>query len=214
MVDEGETKTYRATPPSELLANLQRVFDASRYEAQTALEAVHAQAEDDRIYQLKSPGQIYERAQSMIAGAEEILLFDLFAEPFAQLEPALKQAHARGVIVAGLVYGVVPSLPFPVAMARSSAIVAERWPGLQLTLVADAREHLVALLAKDGVTMLRGLWSDSVYLACLQHSGLAAEIQLSAVDPVPVSPLASLSLLRAYPAGLTRLIGPPVTHSH
>ncbi len=214
MVDEGGTKTYRATPPTELLTRLQRTFDASRCEAQAALEAVHAHAEDDRIYQLKSPAQIYERAESMIARASEILLFDLFPEPFAQLEPALKQAQARGVVVSGLIYHATPNLPFPVATARSSTIVAERWPGLQLTLVMDAREHLVALLSTGGASALRGVWSDSAYLTCLQHSGLAAEIQLASADPAVAAPFQDLSLLRAYPTGLTQLIGPPVTPTH
>lgn len=207
MSDDGQAKAYRATPPTELLTGLQRTFEASRNEAQAALEALHAPTEDDRIYQLKSPAQIYERAEGMIAGAREILLFDLFPEPLARLESALRQAQARGVVVAGLIYGAAPDLPFPVVAMRNRAIVAERWPGLQLSLVTDASEHLVALLAPDGQTARHGVWSDSVYLACLKHSGLAAEIQISAA-PDAESPLNGLSLLRAYPSGLSRLIGP------
>ena len=187
---------------------LQRAFDASRRKAQTALESLHAPVEDDRIYQLKTPAQIYERAEAMIAGAKEILLFDLFPEPLALLEPALRKAQARGVVVAGLVYGTPPKLPFPVAVAHSSTIVADRWPGLQLSVVVDACEHLVALLSPDGLTARHGVWSDSVYLACLKHSGLASEIQLSAVEAEADLPLGELSLLRAYPSGLARLIGP------
>jgi HTH-type transcriptional regulator, sugar sensing transcriptional regulator len=214
MIDNGETKTYRAIPPSELLSGLQHAFDASRREAEAALEALHAPVEDDCIYQLKTTSQIYERADGMIAGAGEILLFDLFPEPLARLEPALRQAHARGVVVAGLVYDSPPSLPFPVVVANSSTIVAERWPGLQLSLVADAREHLLALLSPDGATVRHGVWSDSAYLACLAHSGLAAEIQMSSVNPSEEVPFRHLSLLRSYPSGLARLIGPRVENQH
>ena len=53
MIDDGETETYRSTPPAELLTGLQRAFDASLRKAQTALESLHAPVEDDRIYQLK-----------------------------------------------------------------------------------------------------------------------------------------------------------------
>jgi sugar-specific transcriptional regulator TrmB len=208
MVDDGETKTYRATPPAELLGALQHAFDASRQEAQAALAALHAPAGDDRIYQLKVPAQVYERAESMIAAAREILLFDLFPEPLARLAPLLARAHGRGVAVAGLVYGETPELPFPVAAARSRVVVAGRWPGLQLTLVADASEHLVALLSPDGLAARHGVWSDSAYLACLQHSGLAAEIQLQTASPGASDPFGGLSLLSAYPPGLRALIGP------
>jgi len=208
MVDETAAKTYRAVPPADLMSGLQRAFDLARRDAQAALESLHAESRDDRVYQLKSPAQIYERAEAMIAGAREILLFDLFPEPLARLTPALNLAHGRGVAVAGLVYGPPPDLAFPVAPSVSSGVVADRWPGLQLSLVADASEHLVALLSQDGTVARHGVWSDSVYLACLKHSGLAAEIQLSALGDTRDLPFDSLSLLRAYPIGLTRLIGP------
>ena len=114
----------------------------------------------------------------------------------------------RGVVVAGLVYGDPPDLPFTVAMSHSSPVITERWHGLQLSLVADAREHLTALLSPDGLSAPHGVWSDSAYLACLKHSGLAAEIQISAAPPPPDQPFGRLSLLRAYPPGLARLLGP------
>ena len=208
MVDDGETKTYRATPPTELLGALQRSFDKSRNEAQAALTALQVPAEDDRIYQLKTPIQIYETATRMISGTCEILLFDLFPEPLAKLAPLLAEAQARGVTVAGLAYGDPPEFPFPVARACSRAFVTDRWPGMQLSLVADAREHLVALLSPDGLAARHGVWSDSVYLACLQHSGLAAEIQLSTANPSDPEAFGKLSLLHTYPPGLRTLVGP------
>lgn len=208
MVSEGDAKTYRATPPADLLSGLRRAFDGAQREAQAALEALHAESSDDRIYQLKNPAQIYERADAMIAGAREILLFDIFPEPLDRLMPALVQAHARGVTVAGMAYRDPPPAPFPIAPARSSGMVAERWPGLQLSLVADARQHLVALLSSDGGAALHGVWSDSAYLACLQHSGLASEIQICAAQPPLDEALSRLSLLSAYPSGLVGLIGP------
>lgn len=208
MVDDGEAKTYRATPPAELLNGLQRAFESSRREALAALAALKTPAADDRIYQLKAPGLVYERAASMIAAAREVLLFDLFPEPLALLAPLLKAAHARGVAVAGLAYADAPDFPFPVALARYRALVPARWPGTQLSLVVDAREHLVALLSPDGQAVPHGVWSDSVYLACLQHSGLSAEIRLSLREPGEGDPLEDLSLLRANPPGLRALIGP------
>lgn len=213
MVEDGETKTYRATPPKELLSGLQRAFELSRHEAHAALAGLHAHAEDDRIYQLKTTAQVYERAQRMIVDAREIILFDLFPTPLATLAPVLSQAHGRGVNVAGLAYADSPDLPFPVSTARSRSVVAERWPGLQLSLIVDASEHLTALLSPDGMTTLRGVWSDSVYLACLQHSGLAAEIQISATSYDSTDRFAGISLLRAYPPGLKTLIGPITSDS-
>ncbi len=206
MVDEGETRTYRATAPAELLRGLQRDFEAARAQALRALAGLESNVEDDRIYQLKTPTQVYERAGQMINGAREILLFDLFPQPLTQLTPLLSQAQARGVTVAGLCYGAKPDATFHLSQPASGDFAFERWPGLQLSVVADGREHLLALLSPDGLSVRHGVWSDSAYLACLQHSGLAAEIRLLA--RAQTSPLDHLSLLQSYPTGLRSLIGP------
>jgi sugar-specific transcriptional regulator TrmB len=207
LVDDGEAKTYRAVPPAELLGALQQGFERRRDAAETALEKLYEPAGDDRIYQLKTPGQIYERARAMLERAHQIVLFDLFPAPLETLAPDLERAAARGVCVAGLVYGPTPALPFATASVHQAGFLSERWPGAQLGLVVDAREHLTALLTADGRSVKHGVWSDSVYLACLKHSGLAAEIRISALTLEADDPLAFLSLLRAGPPGLRALTG-------
>jgi hypothetical protein len=111
------------------------------------------------------------------------------------------------VTVAVLAYEDQPPAVFPILRSAGAAFVKERWPGLQLTVVADAREHLVSLLATDMREVRRGLWSDSALLSCLQHSGLAAEIQLASLQS-GAGPMPAISLLRAYPPGLAQLVGP------
>lgn len=205
LVDETEAKAYRAIAPAELLGALQQGFETRRAEAQAALEALHAPAADDRIYHLKTPLQVYERARAMIARAREIILCDLFPAPLAELAPSLERAAAQGVTVGALVYADPQGLAFPTVLSDSAPFACARWPGLQLSLVVDAAEHLVALLSPDGTRVLHGIWSDSAYLACLQHSGLSAEIRLTATDKAQA---AALSLLKSYPPGLRALAGP------
>lgn len=207
LIDEGDTKTHRAAPPEELLAGLKRSFDGRRGEAQAALAGLQAPVADDRIYQLQTSTQVYERARAMIAAAREIVLFDAFPGPLAALTPELVAAAARGVTVAGLTYGPPSDLPFLTVDSHGGGLIGERWPGQQLSLVADAAEHLIVLLSPDGDRVRHGVWSDSVYLACIKHSGLAAEIRLSAIE-AGAEDVDRLSLLRAYPSGLRRLIGP------
>lgn len=207
LVDEGDARSYRAVPPSELLAALGRGFETRRAEAQSALEALYAPPADDRIYQLKTPAQVYERARAMIEGAGEIILFDLFPGPFEALS-ALLTAAAERAKVAGMVYAEAAAPGVTTVLSPSDAFVRERWPGAQLSLVADGREHLEVLLSADGAGVRHGVWSDSVYLACMKHSGLAAEIQLSAATRGEAEDLRAISLLRSYPPGLRTLVGP------
>jgi len=205
IVDDGEARTWRAAAPAELLAGLKAAFDRSGAAALSALSSIEAATPDDRLYALKSRDQILAKARAMIAGATRVILFDLFPEPFEALRPMLEQAAAAGVIVAGLTYAPTDT-SLRVVMTGSLASAVERWPGQQVTLAADGREHLIALLAHDGDQVLRGLWSDSAYLACLQHSALSSEIRLSAVPPGE-DPFADIALLTLRPPGLTHLLG-------
>ncbi|HET9449482.1 MAG TPA: helix-turn-helix domain-containing protein [Aggregicoccus sp.] len=208
-VDEGDARSFRPVPPDEVLSALQSRFEARRSSAAGALRKLHAPAQDDRIYHLRSADQVLERARAMVARAREVLLFDLFPAPYEALAPALREASARRVAVAGLVYDRTPEAPYLRVSAANAAFVRERWPGAQLTLVTDARELLVALLTPDGTGVKQAVWSDSVYLSCLQHSGLSAEVRLHA-SPSELPRLArAFSLIGASPPGLRQLIGLP-----
>lgn len=207
MVDESGGKSFRAVPPAELLSALASAFETRRAAAAEALERLARPAGDDRIYQLKSADQVMQRALAMIEGAREILLFDLSPEALATLRPALERAAGQGVAVAGTSYGPRAGEGAPFILMRGPDYVARRWPGRQVTLVADAREHLAALLSHDGRSVLHGVWSDSAWLACAQHNGLACEVRLAA-QPEAGDPLAHLSLIRSAPAGFRALLGP------
>ncbi|HYC67769.1 TrmB family transcriptional regulator [Brevundimonas sp.] len=209
LVDETEPRTWRAARPAELLAVLGGSFAHRQAEAERRLANLAVAPADDRLYQIADPDQVLERARAMLAAAKDIVLFDLFDAPLAALREPLEATAARGVTVAGLVYGPVESIAGVIARrAAGEGVARDRWPGAQLSLVVDAAEHLVALMtpAMDGVR--RAIWSDSAYLSCLQHSGLSAEIRLTGVASDALEPLAGLSLLRAAPRGLRALIGP------
>lgn len=208
LVDDADARAYRAVAPIELLSALRQGFETRRAEAESALTALYAPVAEDRIYHLKTPAQIFERARAMIGRARRIVLYDLFPGPFAELAPALELAAAHNVTVGGLTYAPAPGVAAPTVVSASAAFAAQKWPGQQISIVVDACEHLLALLSADGQRVLHGVWSDSAYLACLKHSGLAAEIRLSAVAADAPPPLSELSLLRSYPPGLQTLAGP------
>lgn len=205
LLDEAEAKTYRPIPPADLLAAMETQFSARRAAAVAALTPLYAPSADDRLYQLKSASQVMEAARRLIADAKETLLFDLFPAPLATLRPELEAARQRGVLVAGRTYER-PALKETLILAwQGPSALIDRWPGLQVTVIADARAHILALLSPDGQTVLHGVGSDSAYLACVQHSSLAAEIRLAAAAPKGDDPLAHLSLLNSQPPGLREI---------
>ncbi|MBL0947391.1 helix-turn-helix domain-containing protein [Brevundimonas sp.] len=206
LAEEGEPSAYRASAPSEVLAALKANFESARTAADEALRSLARPADDDRIYQIAEAGQVVERARAMLSSARQIVLFDLFPVPLEALRGDLANCAARGVTVAGLVYGESAEIAgVTQRRATAEARVATDWPGQQLTLVVDGQEHLVALMAEDLAGVHRALWSDSAYLSCLQHSGLSAEIRLTERGRSVADPLAVLSLFASAPAGLAAL---------
>ena len=208
LVDDMDTKTYRAVPPSELIAALSKSFEARAAQAVQSLEELHEPQPDDRLYQLSSVDQVFERASAMIDGAKEIVLFDLFPEPFRRLEGALTRAATRGVTVAGLLYDRAVRAPYLALHASGAQFVLERWPGVQMNVVADASEHLIALLSRDARSVRRAVWSDSDYLACVEHSSRASELRADASTSAERKAVSTLNLLTSYPPGLRKLVGP------
>lgn len=206
LVDEGESKVWRAVPAAELIAALQARFEHRSQTALSALQTLKAPEAEARLYALKTPDQVLARARAMIAAAREVILFDLFPQPFAALEPDLARAATQGVRVVGQIYEPQATTVAAVLQKTAPSQLAA-WPGLQVTIVADAREHLTALISRDGERCRHGAWSDSVYLACIQHSGLAAEVVLGAQglgQPLPFDP----TLFGSRPPGLDDLTGP------
>src|SRR3712207_2237297 len=68
--EEGDTRSFRATPPDELLARLRRTFEHQFDEARSSLSRLESSGEaDERIYQLRNAEQVLERARAMLAAA-------------------------------------------------------------------------------------------------------------------------------------------------
>jgi len=206
VVDDCATKSFRPVPPEELLSALEQRFAKRRQAARAALQRLHAPVPSDKIFQLRSATQALTRAREMLIDAREIVLFDLFPGPLRTLHSDLAAAARRGVQVAGIVYSQDVPKEFLCLASQGQPRAPENWPGSQLTLVTDARQFLVALLSNDGSRLHHGFWSDSVYLSCLQHSGLGCEVRLSVLGLNNKDPLAKLALLPSMPHGLRDLV--------
>lgn len=203
----GGSRSASAVAPEELLEQLGRRFEASKEAAAGALAKVHVQMPQNRLFQIQDVDQFYARAEALVDQATETILFDLFPEPLQRLHPALQRAHLRGVRIAGLVYEANEA-PYRTSLAARAGFALERWPGEQATVVADANEYVLGLVARDGTRLVHGLWSDSPYLSCMQHSGLSAEIELgSLAQGSDGGGLDEASLLAGMPPGLRRLTG-------
>jgi sugar-specific transcriptional regulator TrmB len=178
--DSQKASQWRAVPPAEFLNQLERRFIQGRQRATDALEAVKPPAPDYHIYQLRTVGQVYERARSMLTSCKEFALLDVFPLALDKLREDIAQAIKRGIKVAIDIYA--PDKVPGARMIRTYEGFAflERLPVNWITLSSDAEEMLIAVLSEDDSRVLQATWSANTFLArvlssYLRHSFLAED---------------------------------------
>lgn len=181
MSEEGETRNYRSVPPDELLRGLEKVFAKHREQVAQLLAQVRPDVADDRVYQLRTPSQVYERCRAILDSARHIVLLDVFAVPLAELLESVEQAIIRGVKVAVMVYEPTDLPKAEVVLNHQASIVRARWSGQWVNLAADSAQQVHALMSPDGSETLHATWSASAFLAHLYQSGLLGEMSASVV---------------------------------
>jgi sugar-specific transcriptional regulator TrmB len=181
LVDEGANRLCRAVPAEELLAQLERGFQHRRQEAARALAALRAAPEDDRVYQLQSADQVFERCRQMLAGCEQTAILDMFPRPLEELREPLAGAARRGVHVLVKAYEPATVPGVDVVVHPQSRVSLHRWSGQWLNVVTDGREHLLAFLTPDVRGVHQAVWSGSAYLSWVYHSAVGAEAILAAL---------------------------------
>src|SRR5262249_7999296 len=182
LVDEGASRLCRAVPAEELLAQLERGFQRRRQEAAHALASVRAAPEDDRVYQLQSVEQVFERCRRMLDGCEQAAVLDIFPKPLEELREAVEGAARRGVRVAVKAYAPAALAGAHIVVHPQGRLSLRRWPGQWLNVVTDGREHLLAFLTPDVRGLHQAVWSGSPYLSWVYHSAVGAELVLAAVQ--------------------------------
>lgn len=175
LVDEGEHRQWRAVPPGELLRRLERAFHERCAAAEGELMRLAQPAADDRVYALRSRGQVIERARAMIDDAAGIVLIDAFPGPLEEVRASVEGAVSRGVRVGCLVYDDVGLAGVQKVRVAQAPWMAQ-WPGEQLMVVADGLQHLVAVLERGGAGVVQAVWSPSLILAMTQHDGLVSQL--------------------------------------
>jgi sugar-specific transcriptional regulator TrmB len=181
MVEESESRLCRAVSPQELLGGLEATFMRHRTEAAETLSKVLTDHSDDRVYQLKTPTQVFERCRAILADARQVVLVDAFPKPLVELQKAIARTIARGVRVAILAYEPVVVPGASVVLNHQAQVVRSRWAAHWVNIAADSAEHVNALITPDLDGVVHATWSASAFLSHLYQCGLLGELAMSAV---------------------------------
>lgn len=182
IIERGDNRLCRAVPPSELLDQLERRFHVKKRYASLLLEGIEHAEEEDRIFQLNSVEEVYQRASEMLEASERFVLLDLFPVPFEVLERELQRTISRGVRVAVQVYDDI-ALPGAKVIVNRRVTPQQRQKSSQwLSLFADGQQYLMALLAEGGKVVHRANWSSSPMLAWAYCTYADSDFLLASLD--------------------------------
>ncbi len=180
-IEEGKTRQVRPIPYQELLHNLESSFSRRRDEAAASLASLPGPEQDHRIYHLHALEQVGGKCRTLLAGAQTIVVADLFPEPAELLRPELEQLIKRGVKLVCRTYAPFELPGADINQSRHGAQIRGRWPAQWLNLVIDGQHSLVAVLQNGTDEVIQAFWTSSASLAYMHHSGLLSEIGFSAL---------------------------------
>ncbi len=174
-VEDGDRRLCRASPPDELLGQLERDFKAKQRAARDELADLRPAPAGDAVYSLRSTAQIEERAIAMLGRAEEIVVVDAFPSSLEALRAQLEKTASRGVRVHVQAYSPSAVAGCEVVLAAQHVEILSHWKGEQMNLVVDGREALVALFSNRRARVVQAVWTESLYLSCLLQAGALRE---------------------------------------
>ncbi len=180
IVDDARNRLCRAVPPDELLKLLEVRFRESKQSAAGFLSQIRRSESDDRLYQLQNRSQVLERARAMFDRAGHVAVMDVFPTLLLELRSAIETAHSRGIEMVVKTYrqtGVEAA--HTIVRPRGNEILSAI-PGDLLNLNIDGREHLLALLKKDGDDVHQAFWTASPIISYVLYNGLINEASQAA----------------------------------
>jgi sugar-specific transcriptional regulator TrmB len=177
LIEDSKSRLCRAVPREEFLQGLERRFFQLKSEAKRELAKLKPAPDDERIYTLRTPDQVFERLRQMLQMCQQIALLDLFPLALDKIRDDIKIAASRGIRIAVKVYQPCKIPGVEVVLAQHGDRTLQRWPGLWANLIIDGEEHLLAFFSKDAKRILQAVWSANTYTSWVYHSSLMFELQ-------------------------------------
>jgi sugar-specific transcriptional regulator TrmB len=181
VLDEGETRLWRAVAPGELLRRMERSYAERCATAEQALRSLHQESGDDRVYALKSREQVFERIRQMLAASEMVVMVDGFPGVFPDILADLAATAARGVEMCVLAYEPI-EIPRARVTIASEGTPVDEWYSQQISVAVDGREYLRAAFDWETGEVLQALWTGSRFLATSEHDDLICQWFTKAVE--------------------------------
>jgi len=176
---QQDQKRYVAVPWRQLLDHEQQKFSQVLTELATELEALPVADEQEGVYQLKNPDQLFYDSHQLCREAQGLLLADIQPAVLPLLAPELIAAAARGVEVRVKIYEPADLPGVKVTLRANGKEVYGKNAGVSFKLVADGNHFVIALLSADLSQVIQAFKSRSALLNMSMFCGLTYELILT-----------------------------------
>lgn len=182
-VDDGVSRQCRAVPIEELLGQMERRFRERRDRAAAAVSQLDTASDDDRIYQLTTPDQVYERARQLLREAEDIVIMELFPIPLKEMRATVEETALRGVDVSVRIYEPAPLDHVDLIISPPEFETLKNAQAQAMSLFIDGMRYLYALFSLDGDGVHQAVWSASPFLSWSYFTFVQSDFLLSKLLP-------------------------------
>jgi sugar-specific transcriptional regulator TrmB len=146
----GNSVEYVCVPPQDILHKLRERYTKPLDYLEEVLPTIGTTGPEPDIIQVQGMDAIIDHARAIIRAAEREIFLSIWEENTAALRDDLEKADARGVRIAGMLYGVdAPAVGWWQKHSYRET-VASRISGRMLTMVADGAEALIAHIPVRG----------------------------------------------------------------
>jgi HTH-type transcriptional regulator, sugar sensing transcriptional regulator len=156
-VMDGGRKRHVPIRPEEFIEGQKRRMETTLESLKTDLGQAHRASEVSYIWNLREHSHLMEKAERMVRDCRKDLLISLWARELSVLEMDLRDASARGVRIAMVLFGTSDTGIGTVFRHPIEDTIYNEKGGRGLTMVADAGAALIGTIADDG--RAEGAWS-------------------------------------------------------
>jgi len=179
VIDDDQTRFFRAVAVEELLDGFERQFDSVRNRALEELKKLKSSPRDERVYQLHTTHLVFSRYRKMLSECERVVMLDLFPVALRELRQDILAAAKRRVKITVKVYEPCQLKGVKVVMEENREAILKKWPGQWANGFFDGEQYLLAFLSKDGRQVRQAIWSNNQYLAWTYYQGFIHELMVS-----------------------------------
>lgn len=180
----GKNKQCIAVPWRQLITSETKKFNSNMDALSQALTRLPEHQDDEQVYQIKNAAQVKDQAVRIIENAEHVILANVEPQAMSWLFEPLIAAARRGVEVRIKVYEAIKLPGVIVVLRQNGRQVYSKTKDVQLTLCADGKEMINALLTLDTTKVIQAFRSKSALMTLMLYNQLLYELVLTELKKV------------------------------